>query len=138
MDRRMRRDAAFDRALCALPGLLSLAGALTGRRLLYVLALTALFGSLLLPERARGRESLWLSLLALPVLLPMDAALIFWLLEDEPLRGPALLLTLLQGLTLLLIFLSAQELLLLALSRLIWRKQRKIRLPADDEADEDL
>ena len=123
------RRALASALLAALPFALALAAALLRRPWLDLVALAALFAATALLPRARGRESLWLALLAAPMCLTANAGLLLALFAPDLPGGDPLWIWILRLLALTVLLFSGAELLLVLLSRLLWRRQRRIELP---------
>ena len=133
MDPMKPRRALVSALPAALPFALALAAALLRRPWLDLAALAALFAAVALLPRARGQESLWIALLAAPTCLAANVGFLLPLFSEEALSVDPLWINILRLLALTVLLFSGEELLLVLLSRLIWRRQRKIELPSLSE-----
>ena len=115
-------------ALALLPAFLAVLAALLPSWVPLIPLVPALFLAAAVLPAARGHENLWMFLLVASAAVPLNLRAVLLALDLPPLSAGPAPVTWLRGLVLALVLFSAEELVLGLAARLIWPRQKRIRL----------
>lgn len=123
-----KRSDNIQLAIGSLPAILSTAFLINQSWLILLIGVLSLFVIIGVVPLFRKRESLYMFILVAVAGLPINIRLSYWLVSEELISSGFLIGNILWGALLYCVFFSVEEIVFGVVTRMIWKKQYKVKI----------
>lgn len=123
-----KRSDNIQLAIGSLPAILSTAFLINQSWLILLIGVLSLFVIIGVVPLFRKRESLYMFILVAVAGLPINIRLSYWLVSEELISSGFLIGNILWGALLCCVFFSVEEIVFGVVTRMIWKKQYKVKI----------
>lgn len=123
-----KRSDNIQLAIGSLPAILSTAFLINQSWLILLIGVLSLFVIIGVVPLFRKRESLYMFILVAVAGLPINIRLSYWLVSEELISSGFLIGNILWGALLCCVFFSVEEIVFGIITRMIWKKQYKLKV----------